>query len=179
MSEVQSRLAEQAVELRLAFDGAFAEAARQDATPMEDLLALRVGREPYALRLSEINGLFVDRKITRLPGGPAALLGFAGFRGAVAPAYDLQILLGRPAVQTLRWLVVASAAPVAFAFEAFEGHLRVPSSAITPRQAGEHSHRLIRDFVSIGGVARPIAHLPSALKAIQQLLGGPNKQEEG
>jgi purine-binding chemotaxis protein CheW len=171
-------LADQAGELRLAFDRSFAEAVRRDATPTEDLLAFRVGSEPYALRLSEIAGLFADRQITRLPGGVDALLGFAGFRGAIVPVYDLHVLFGRPKIETPRWLALASAVSVAFAFETFDGHLRVSRDAVVPQQADKQSQQLIREFVSTEALARPVVHLPSVLDAIQKLLPGPHMREE-
>jgi chemotaxis signal transduction protein len=178
VSEIRSRLTERADELRLAFDRSFAEAVRHDIPQTEDLLAFRVGSEPYALRLSEVTGLFAARRITRLPGA-TAFLGIAGFRGSIVPAYDLQVLLGLRRIETPRWLAIASAAPVAFAFETFDGHLRVPRDTIMPEQAGEQLRRLTRDFASAGGPARPIVHLPSVLDAIRPLLTGANMKEEG
>ena len=49
-------------ELRRAFDRSFAEApgGAPEADALESLLAIRVGGDPYALRLSEIAGLFAD-----------------------------------------------------------------------------------------------------------------------
>ena len=75
--------AERAAELRADFDRGFADAGARRCRAKHDLLAIRVGTEPCAMRLSEIAGLFADRKITRVPGSKAALLGIAGFRGAM------------------------------------------------------------------------------------------------
>lgn len=169
MSDMPSGLAGRAGDLRRTFDRAFAEAVRGEVVQTEDLLALRVGSESYALRLSEIAGLYVDRAVTRLPGGVAALLGLASFRGAIAPVYDLHLLLGRPSAETPRWLVMARTSFVAFAFEAFEGHLRVPRDAIMAPGADQGSQPLIGEFASIDGCARPIVQLPAALDAIRKL----------
>jgi chemotaxis signal transduction protein len=166
MTDSGSHLATRAAELRLAFDRVFAEPGRRDATAMENLLTFGVGSEPYALRLSDIAGLFADRKISRLPSGLAALLGFAGFRGAIVPVYDLHVLLGRPKTEAPRWLVVAAAAPVALAFETFEGHLRLSHEAIVSRAADDQSPRAVRDVASWERVVRPIVHMPSVLAAI-------------
>lgn len=184
MSETPSRLADRAGELRQAFDRAFTEAARPAAVQTDDLLALRVGPDPYALRLSEIAGLYADRAVTRVPGGAAALLGFAGFRGAIAPVYDLHLLLGQASAKAPRWLVMAQAVPVALAFEAFEGHLRVPreailGQAIRAQGPGQTSHPLIRGFASTDGLARPIVHLPSVLDAIRTAPPRSNVRMEG
>ena len=104
-----TRLTGRAAELRSAFDGGFAEPIVLDATVKADLLAIRVGAEACALRLNEISGLLVDKKITRVPGGAPALLGIAGFRGAIMPVFNLQSLLGRSTAATPRWLVIAPA----------------------------------------------------------------------
>ena len=178
MSGAPSGLADRAGELRRAFDRAFAEAVAHDAVQTDDLLGVRIGADPYALRLSEIAGLYVDRAVTRFPSGAPALLGFASFRGSMAPVYDLHLLLGRPVAKTPRWLVVARAAPVAFAFEAFERHLRVPRAAMAAQGEGQTSQPLIKEFVSIDGLIRPIVHLPSVLGAIQRPPPRSNMREE-
>jgi hypothetical protein len=59
MSDERSRLADRAEALRLAFDRSFAEERRRDTPSNESLLAFDLGAEPYALRLSEIAGIFV------------------------------------------------------------------------------------------------------------------------
>jgi chemotaxis signal transduction protein len=166
MSDTRTGFTHQAGALRLAFDRSFAEPVRGDAMPMEDLLAFHLGSEPYAVRSSEIAGLFADRKITRLPGGVAALLGIAGFRGAIVPVYDLHALLGCPASESPRWLVIASSAPVALAFEAFDGHLRIPRDAIVPRETSDGARKYVREFVSASDTVRAIVHLPTILDAI-------------
>ena len=176
MSNGPSGLAGRAGELRSAFDRAFAEEVHREVVQTEDLLALRVGAESYALRLSEIAGLYVDRAVTHLPGGAPALLGLASFRGAIAPVYDLHLLLDRPMAETPRWLVLARASFVAFAFEAFEGHLRVPRGAIVAQGAGQQSQPFIGEFASIDGLARPIVRLASVLDAIR---GRPSRSKPG
>ena len=152
--------------LRAAFDRSFAEPPRLDLTAMEDLLMVRVGDDVFAVRLSEIMGLYADKKITRVPGGDPALLGIAGFRGAIQPVYGLTILLGGRAEAAPRWLVIAAAAPVALAFDAFDGHVRVASETVRPREAGAKDQPYVRDFVPVQQFVRPILHLPSIVEAI-------------
>src|SRR5882757_7001907 len=124
MIETVSRVAQRAQELRRDFDRSFADPPRADTAAQEDLLAIRLGAQGFAMRLSEIAGLFADKKVTRVPSANSALLGIAGFRGAIVPVYDLQTLLGHSDGQTPRWLVIAAAAPVALAFTTFESQLR-------------------------------------------------------
>ena len=166
MSDLMSGLGERAVELRLAFDRGFAAPLRIEAAATQDLLAIRVSAEPYAIRLSEITGLFVDRKFTRVPGGNAALLGVAGFRGALVPVYSLRTLLGHPGTHAPRWLVIAAAAPVALAFEGFEGHLRAAGDAILPRQSPAQMRGYAAEFIRTESVVRPVLHLLSVIDAL-------------
>jgi chemotaxis signal transduction protein len=156
--------------LRDAFDRSFAEARPPDPAATENLLAIRIGAEPHALRLSEIAGLFGDRKICPLPGSVRALLGIAGFRGSIVPVYDLGALLGDRPEETVRWLVLAASELVAFAFGALDGHLRVVLDSIVPGEPGEHPRRHVRDFARTPELVRPIVHLPSVLNAIRKQL---------
>jgi chemotaxis signal transduction protein len=161
-----SRLARRVTTLRDGFDRSFAEPAQFDMTPMLDLLAIRVGDDIFAIRLSEIAGLHADKKTTRLPGGDPALLGLAGFRGTMHPVYSLATLLGRPAATSPRWLVIAAAVPVGLAFDGFERHLHVASAAIRPSDTSIRDQPFARDFVPVQQFVRPILHLPSILDAI-------------
>jgi purine-binding chemotaxis protein CheW len=168
MSASASVVAGRAAELRLAFDRGFAEPVRLDAAIREALLAVRVDTQAFAIRLSEISGLFADKKITPVPGSHAALRGIAGFRGTIVPVYDLQIVLGHsaaPGAAMPRWLVIAAAAPVALAFAAFDGQLRVPRDAILPQPSGARGYA--RELVQSRKFAGPLLHLPSVLEAIK------------
>lgn len=169
-------MAGRAAELRLAFDRAFAEPARQDTAATTALLAIRVGAEAWAMRISEITGLCADKTISRLPGSDASLLGVAGFRGVIVPVYGLQaLLLGRSPAPAPppppRWLVMAAAAPVALAFEALEGQLSVAPDAITAAPGRGDMHAAIRDFVRARDCSAPILHIPSLVEAIKARRG--------
>ena len=122
-----SRLATRAAMLRRGFDCSFAEPAQPDMIPMEDLLSFASAMMFSPSVCPRSWGFYVGRKVTRVPGGVPALLGIAGFRGAIRPVYNLATLLGRPAEASPRWLVIAAAAPIALAFDGFERHLRVAS----------------------------------------------------
>jgi len=157
-----------AAELREAFDRSFAEPLPPGPPSLVDLLAIRVGAEPYALRLGDIAGLHADRKVTPVPGGVRTLLGVAGFRGAVVPVYDLQLLLGDLPVETVRWLAMAADEPVAFAFAAQEGQLRVAPEAIIVQRSDSLSRAHVREFVDISGAMRPIIDLSSVLETVRR-----------
>jgi chemotaxis signal transduction protein len=164
--ETVSQLAQRAAELRRDFDRGFANPPSVEESAKQDLLAIRLGEQPVALRLSDIAGLFADKKITPVPGAGQFLLGMAGFRGAIAPVYDLQRLLGYPASRALRWLVVAATVPVAFAFTAFDGRLRIATTAVAPQQQHDLPG-LTGGVVKTDGILRPIVEISRVLKAIQ------------
>lgn len=166
MTDTTSGIAERAAQLRSVFDRAFAVPVRADATVHQDLLAIRAGAEPCAIRLSEVAGLFIDRRITPIPGSNAALLGIAGFRGAILPVYSLRTLLGHPGTNPQRWLVIAATAPIALAFDLFEGHLRVAAEAILPQQSTAQTRGHAPEFVRGADVVRPVLHLASIIAAL-------------
>jgi chemotaxis signal transduction protein len=167
MTANASQLAQRTAELRSAFDCAFASPVHPDTTVKQDLLAIRVGPEPCAIRLSEIVGLFVDRRITRVPTDETALVGIAGFRGAILPVYSLSTLLGHPQTQAPRWLVVSANTPIALAFDLFEGHLRVAADAVLPRQSDADMARHAREFFRSADVVRPVLHLASIIEGLR------------
>jgi chemotaxis signal transduction protein len=169
VSATAPRVTERAATLRREFDRAFAEPIRAATAVKEELLSIRAGEQAYAIRLSEIAGLHVRKKITRVPGGNASLCGIAGFRGALLPVYDLQALLGHSGVETPRWLVIASGAPVALAFDVFERYLRASIDEIVPQSARPEMPRYARELVRTQNFIGPILHLPSVLEAIKAL----------
>lgn len=121
-------------QLRVAFDGSFAQPAMTDETALVDLLALRVGGAGYAMRVADIASLASDRKIVAVPTPIDEALGIAGIRGVVVPVYSLAVLLGhaRP-IASPRWLVVsAGPEPLAMAFDELDGFHRLPASALVP-----------------------------------------------
>jgi chemotaxis signal transduction protein len=166
MSGAPTSLADRVAELRLAFDRAFAAPLRGDTAAKTDFIAIRVGSESCAIRLAEVRALYADSKITRVPGGNTALLGIANSRGELLPAYRLRTLLGLSGTEELRWLVIAAAAPVAFAYEAFEGHLRASAESILPRQSSGRLHEFAPELIRSGDVVRPIIALSSVIAAL-------------
>ncbi len=168
MSAPRQELSATAAQLRQAFDRSFAAAPLAAEVAMASFLAVGVGGDAYAIDLADVSGLFADKAITRLPSAAPGFLGLAGFRGAMVPVYDLGVLLGYPAQEAPRWLVLAAAQPVALAFGAFEQHLRLPRALIVQDQGTEHARRHIRAVLRAADSARPIVDLASVLQAVRQ-----------
>jgi purine-binding chemotaxis protein CheW len=167
VTDAPAGLAGQAAKLRAAFDATYAAPLRRDGATNQDLLAVRAGAAPYAIRFSDISGLFVDRKITRVPANDtSSLLGIAGFRGAIVPVHSLPVILGLPAAHAFRWLVMVATTSVALAFDAFEGHLRVLAASIVSQQLSGAARSFAPEFVHHAGIIRPVLHLPSVIEAL-------------
>jgi chemotaxis signal transduction protein len=165
--------------LRGDFDQSFAQPARRHDVEHVELLAIRAGGRPYALRLSQTSGLHPDRPVTPLPGPLPSLLGLAGFAGTVVPVYDLASLLGHPVAGRPRWLVLAGGSPpLALAFHDLDGHIRVSADAIVGEVAGDGRRGSIRGMVTLPGGTRPIVDLPATRAAVHALAGHAHVTDE-
>jgi chemotaxis signal transduction protein len=154
--------------LRDAFDAGFAAPAEVVRPPEVALLAVRVGAEPFALRLLETAGMLSARPIAPVPSRRAELLGVCALRGALVPVYSVARLLGRAeAPEGPRWLVLASAGGedrLALAFAGFDGHLRVAAAVVAAAAPDTSGH--VREVVELDGAARPVLSVPSLVGRI-------------
>jgi purine-binding chemotaxis protein CheW len=154
-----------ASELRLAFDQAFASPPSEPERDVEDVLAMRIAEERFVLRLHEIAGIQVDRKLVPLPSPMKELLGIVGLRGVMVPIYDLAAMLGYAASHEPRWLVLARAPkPIGFACGAPETLLRLPRSDFAVADAERAEPRAhLAGLVRIDGRLRPVIDMASVL----------------
>jgi chemotaxis signal transduction protein len=160
-----------AASLRRSFDESFALPPTSSSESLEALLAIRIGADPYALRLEQIGGLRAGLHVTPVPSPKDSLLGIMALRGAMAPVYDLGTLLGYPPRGDSRWCVFAPQPWfVGFAFATFEAHVRVPRTpaamdASTARADSVGRH--VRGTVQACNALRPIIDIPSLVKTLQ------------
>jgi purine-binding chemotaxis protein CheW len=157
---------QRASELRSAFDRAFTEVPHASNTEVLDLLGISIYGNPYALRLEEIAGLYANKKITRIPVQATGLLGIAGFRGAILPVYDLGALIGLPRAEKPAWLAIVAKTDVAFAFESFDGHLRVAKDTLAPNDSKEGGRQHLSHLLPSSGALRGVIDIASALRPI-------------
>ncbi|MBO3738989.1 chemotaxis protein CheW [Actinoplanes flavus] len=162
--------------LREEFDRSFAEPARVLECETVELLAVGAGDRPYALRLTEASGVHPDRPVTPLPTSIRALLGVAGFAGAVIPVYDLAALLGHPVPRRPRWLLLAKGTPpLALAFHELDRHLRVPLADVVD---GADPRGCLRGMVRLPDGHRPIVDVPAVRELVHRLAGYRSVPEE-
>jgi chemotaxis signal transduction protein len=175
------QIAGTAAELRRAFDASFISPVSVERGKLEDVLAIRVGGDPYALRLSEIAGLHANRQPLALPSPVGELLGLVAIRGLLAPAYDLAALLGYPRAPNSRWLVLVRVPQfVALAFSSLESHLRIPEDSFAQHENGNDGHNAqhLRGSIRNAGVLRPLIYVPGVLKTIEALTRPASQGEE-
>jgi purine-binding chemotaxis protein CheW len=149
------------------FDASFAVAARpgEAAAELEHLLTLRLADETYALRLSEIGGVFADKRVSAVPSSVHEFVGLAGFRGALLPVYDLGALLGYTRPARSRWLIVSADRRAAFTFDALEGHLRIARGDVVSAAPGAREHIF---EVARAAQVLPVLRLASVLDAVER-----------
>jgi chemotaxis signal transduction protein len=167
-----------AAALRQAFDQTFAAPAGEARAAAEDLLAIRIAGEAYALRLSGIAGLHADRRIVPLPRAAPELLGVAGLRGSLVAVYDLAALLEYPRSEKPRWIALTAAErSLGLAFEELESFLRLAPQDLTTSGSTPEKH--VRQVAHAGGILRPVVDVASVVETIRRLArrGGP--PEEG
>jgi purine-binding chemotaxis protein CheW len=160
-----------AAELRNAFDRARAIPFLPDAVErIENLLAIRVSGDAFAIRLSEISGLTTDRKVVAFPSPIPELLGVAGIRGRLVPVYSLAALLGYSAhAGQGRWLVLCGTEePVALAINDFEGFVRVPLAQVYTAEQKDDVSAHVKHVVRAADTVRDVVSIPLLMEVIQR-----------
>jgi len=160
--------ASKAADLRKAFDRIFAQPPAAEAEATADYLGIRIGGMPYAVALTEIGAVFADRKIAPLPSASGDLLGVAGVRGDIVPVFGLGGLIGQGGGERPRWLVLAAGGRAGFAFDALDGHLRIPVAAIAP---AANPGGFIRANAVTADEARPIVSIASLMEHLDSRAG--------
>jgi chemotaxis signal transduction protein len=159
------------VELRSAFDRERAAPSSSSAeVQTENLLAIRVSRDAYAIRVSEISGLATDRKIVAFPSPISELLGVAGIRGTLVPVYSLAGLLGYGAeTGHVRWLVLCGTEePFALAFSDFEGYLQMPRTQLHQAEPKDVARTHVTHIARATDMVRSVVSIPLLRETIEE-----------
>jgi len=157
-----------AARLRREFDGAFAAALPPAAGLTEDLLAIRLGGAPHAIRLRELTGLVVAHNIVQIPSRAPDLLGVASVRGGVVTVFSLERLLGFPASQVASpWLaLVGTREPVGLAFPLLLQFVRVSREEILREDETLGKDHPAREYVSAGSQFGRIVDVQAIRKSL-------------
>jgi purine-binding chemotaxis protein CheW len=165
--------------LALDFDRTFADPRRATVEDMEGLLALSVDGDAFAVRLRDVTGLIVDRKIVALPSPISALLGIVGLRNGIAPVYSLDVLLGYATSRDApRWLLLVGAGPLfGLAFEDFDGHRQIARADVSSAQ-GETPGAHVPESVRIDDIQRGLLSIAALTETIKALVADNARNKE-
>jgi hypothetical protein len=160
--ELETRL----VELRGAFDAAFARKPEPAAGERRGYLGIRLNDAPYALDLDEVASVRKDVAVTPVPSDEPRLLGVAGFSGTLAAVYDLGGLLGLPSGFQPVWFALVRGAPVVLAFHGLEGqlHAELRSEAVVEPAGVEDG---ASDLSWQPGLSRPVIRLGALVERLR------------
>jgi len=179
MSSAETKLENKAAEMRRLFDCSFATPRQHHVQEQEQMLAITLAGECFAVRLREISGLAVSKgTILPVPSRVPELLGITGIRGTVVPVFGLATLLGlSSAAGQPRWLIFCGGkqTPIALAFDELESHFEVSTTEIYPRQADlvrRYVHETARDGSRLRGVI-DVTRLMEFVKT--RSVAGPNR----
>jgi purine-binding chemotaxis protein CheW len=158
-----------ATELRTAFDRSFALPPAEETHEVDDLLAVRVSGDVYAIRLRDISWVVARRTVVAVPAAAPGLLGIAGIRGDIVPVFSLSSFLGYgDDHEAPTWTVLCSGEhPIGLGFAELEGYLRVPRSAVHADEASQGRRNYAMDLVATETGARPIIAVPLIITDIR------------
>ena len=165
-----SPVSERVAELRLAFDEARAMPSSERAEEAENLLAIRISGDAYAIKVSEIAGLATGKKIVPVPGPIPELLGLAGIRGRLVPVYSLDALLGYDSEgEQPRWLALCGTEECfAVAFHEFEGYLHIAQAEIYPVGKKDEARIYVKEVARGPGAVRAVVSIALLRESIQE-----------
>ncbi|HXX68962.1 MAG TPA: chemotaxis protein CheW [Polyangiaceae bacterium] len=174
-------LEDNAWRLRQAFDDSFAAPAVAPGEELLDFLLVQVTTRRFAVRLSEIAGVTRSQAIVRLPTGRKELLGLSCIRGAIRSVYSMAAMLGLSETQPpMPWLALSERPdPVAVAFDALDGFVRVPRSLVLEAARSDDRDRLTRGVINLDTMTRPIVDMQRLLDTIRKPAGhrGPPRSD--
>lgn len=162
-------LLQQLQDWRAQFDRSFAEPVRNvDESPTLDILGIRIAGAPFALNLADLAGLLPAMTPAPYPARAPGLLGLIGHQGQVLPLYDLQALMGQGEATVTRWWAVVRDAPLALAFEGFDGQWRIEAADRLQQSDALGTGWAIRR----GGVLRPLIEMAGVVARVEGAVQG-------
>ena len=144
----------------------------------QPLLTVQVGDERFALPASDVAEVIRLPALTRVPLGPACLLGIVNLRGAVMPVVSLHQLLGcgRESLPGARVVVIDRGAPIGLVIDkvaslaagagaSLDVAASEASEADTPARLLDLDNLLAANFGSFSRLRKQRMHVPAAERA--------------
>lgn len=141
--------------LREEFDAAFSVEVREPEEQV-DLLAIRIGARPFAVRLTEIAAFARMPRIVPAPSVLPEVLGLAAVRGVVLPVYALGAILEIECTNDPEWLIVTGSPALALGFEAHDAYARLPAASVA---RASRTEGFVSAVATFAGDVRPVLDL--------------------
>ena len=167
-------------QMRREFDTSFQRPHALDREREVELLAIRAGGMPLAVRTLEVSGVLRCPSISALPSSFPAFLGVCRVRGTLVAAYDLSAVLGGTASTVRRWMLLCGPdRTFGIVIDELEGARRAPASQI-PAVPDERSGELVPESVALDGTSRPLLRIPALIEAVARSArpSRPSRSEE-
>ena len=165
---MRKSLSERQEEMREAFDRSFERPGLADGGRADDYLMLRVGSDPFAVRVPEVAHVARATDLCRIPSRQPLFVGVTSFRGVSVPVFRLSGFLGYAAPdRPPTWILLADSRDlVGLAVDGIEGCARIRQEAGSIEDAAGSS-AFVKHAVRAGGILRPIVDLQALAASIK------------
>lgn len=153
--------------LREDFDRSFSLAPSQELEGFESFIAVRLGGDPYLLRIHDVAALATRPRIVPLPSRRPEFLGLTSHGGSLAALFSLSLLLGYGRSSSpARWFILTRQAnTLALGLEEYDGYARVRISELHAVSEAAQRPFAVQAAGHAGGV-RLIVDVPRIVQAL-------------
>jgi len=173
VSAANQEFARRLNELRESFDRSFALPVSSASDAFVGMLAIRVGRGQYAIRIADLADVQGACKAVSLPGARREMIGLAGIRGRLVAVYSLAALLGHGDTKAWNWLAMCSSPgqSLALAFDDLEGYVQASKADLytTAQVDGTRAH--VSEVLRSGNVTRLVVSTSSIIAMLRDSNG--------
>jgi len=176
VSAVNQEFTRRLSELRESFDKSFALPTSTTSHTFVGMLAIRVGRNQYAMRIDELADVQGACKVVPLPGARSEMIGLAGIRGRLVAVYSLAALLGHGDAEGWNWLAICGTGKaLGLAFGDLEGYVQAPQADLYPAAEVDGARAHVSEVLRSENVTRIVVSTSSIIA----MLGDANGARKG
>lgn len=168
MSTAHLDFAERLIQLRDSFDKSFALPISTTSHTYVGMLAIRVGKGEYAVRIDELAEVQKACKVVPLPGARSEMIGLAGIRGRLVAVYSLAALLGDGDTKGWNWLAICGSQPsLALAFDELDAYVQAPKADLYPAAQVDGDRAHVGEVLRSGNATRVVISTSSILAMLR------------
>jgi chemotaxis signal transduction protein len=172
VSLVNQEFAQRLSELRESFDKSFALPISTTSHTFVGMLAIRVGKGEYAVRIDELADVQKACKVVPLPGARSEMIGLAGIRGRLVAVYSLAALLGDGDTKGWNWLAICgSGQSLALAFDELHAYVQAPKGDLYPAAQVDGARAHVCEVLRSGNTTRIVVSTSSIIAMLRDADG--------